>query len=50
MVDELLHELLDRVLAAYRRDHRHRRGPGGALRALVREAFAAIATDPRRSR
>ena len=45
MVDELVHEMLDRVLAAYRRIVRAGDAPEVALRALVREAFAAIATD-----
>src|SRR5437764_11234838 len=45
MVDELVHEMLDRVLAAYRRIVATAAAPEDALRALVREAFAAIATD-----
>ena len=45
MVDELVHEMLDRVLAAYRRIVAASDTPEVALRALVREAFAAIATD-----
>jgi AcrR family transcriptional regulator len=45
MVDELVHEMLDRVLAAYRRIVATGDAPEVALRALVREAFAAIATD-----
>jgi AcrR family transcriptional regulator len=45
MVDELVHEMLDRVLAAYRRILAAGDAPEVALRALVREAFAAIATD-----
>jgi AcrR family transcriptional regulator len=45
MVDELVHEMLDRVLAAYRRIVAAGDAPEVALRALVREAFAAIATD-----
>jgi AcrR family transcriptional regulator len=46
MVDELVHEMLDRVTVAYRRIVATGDGPEQALRALVREAFAAIATDP----
>ena len=45
MVDELVHDMLDRVLAAYRRIVAAGDAPEVALRALVREAFAAIATD-----
>ena len=45
MVDELVHEMLDRVTVAYRRIVATRDDPEAALRALVREAFAAIATD-----
>jgi hypothetical protein len=40
-----VHEMLDRVLAAYRRILAAGDAPEVALRALVREAFAAIATD-----
>jgi AcrR family transcriptional regulator len=46
MVDELVHEMLDRVTGAYRRIAATGEDPEHALRALVREAFAAIATDP----
>jgi AcrR family transcriptional regulator len=46
MVDELVHEMLDRVTAAYRRIVVTGDGAEQALRALVREAFAVIATDP----
>ena len=46
MVDELVHEMLDRVTAAYRRIVATGDDPEQALRALVREAFAVIATDP----
>jgi AcrR family transcriptional regulator len=45
MADELVHELLDRVLAAYRRIAATNDDPERALRGLVREAFSAIATD-----
>ena len=45
MADELVHELLDRVLAAYRRIVATDDDPERALRALVHEAFSAIATD-----
>ncbi|HXY91910.1 MAG TPA: TetR/AcrR family transcriptional regulator [Acidimicrobiia bacterium] len=45
MADELVREVLDRVLAAYRRIAAGALGPEPALRALVREAFGAIATD-----
>jgi AcrR family transcriptional regulator len=45
MVDELVHEMLDRVLAADRRIVAAGDAPEVALRALVHEAFAAIATD-----
>ncbi len=46
MVDELVHEMLDRVTVAYRRIVATGDDPEQALRALVREAFAVIATDP----
>jgi AcrR family transcriptional regulator len=45
MADELVHELLDRVLAAYRRIAATNDDPERALRGLVHEAFSAIATD-----
>jgi AcrR family transcriptional regulator len=45
MADELVHELLDRVLAAYRRIVATHDDPERALRGLVHEAFSAIATD-----
>jgi TetR/AcrR family transcriptional regulator, cholesterol catabolism regulator len=45
MVDELVHEMLDRVLAAYRAIIATDVAPEVALRALVREAFTAIASD-----
>jgi len=45
MADELVHELLDRVLAAYGRIVATDDDPERALRALVHEAFSAIATD-----
>jgi TetR/AcrR family transcriptional regulator, cholesterol catabolism regulator len=45
MADELVHELLDRVLAEYRRIVATDDDPERALRALVHEAFSAIATD-----
>jgi len=45
MADELVHELLDRVLASYRRIVATHDDPERALRGLVREAFSAIATD-----
>jgi TetR/AcrR family transcriptional regulator, cholesterol catabolism regulator len=45
MVDELVHEMLDRVTAAYRRIVASGDNPERALRALVHAAFAAIATD-----
>jgi AcrR family transcriptional regulator len=46
MVDELVHEMLDRVTIAYRRIVATGDDAELALRALVREAFAMIATDP----
>ena len=45
MADELVHELLDRVLASYRRIVATHDDPELALRGLVHEAFSAIATD-----
>ena len=45
MADELVHEMLDRVIAAYRRIVATGGDPEQALRELVRKAFAAIASD-----
>lgn len=45
MVDELVHGLLDRLTAAYRRIVASGDDPEQMLRALVREAFTAIATE-----
>jgi len=45
MADELVHDLLDRVLAAYRRIVAESDDPEVALRGLVREAFTTIATE-----
>jgi AcrR family transcriptional regulator len=45
MADELVHELLDRVLADYRRILAAEPDPERALRCLVRVAFAAIANE-----
>jgi AcrR family transcriptional regulator len=45
MADELVHEMLDRVLAVYRRIVATDVEPEEALHALVREAFVAIADD-----
>src|SRR3954462_10434282 len=45
MADELVHELLDRVLTSYRRIVATHDDPELALRGLVHEAFSAIATD-----
>lgn len=45
MVDELVHGLLDHQTDAYRRIVATGDDPEQMLRALVREAFAAIATD-----
>jgi len=45
MADELVHDLLDRVLAAYRRIVAESGDPEVALRGLVREAFNTIANE-----
>ena len=51
MVDELVHEMLDRVLAAYRRIIATDAGPGGgAARAGARSVRRDRAPMPRRSR
>jgi TetR/AcrR family transcriptional regulator, cholesterol catabolism regulator len=45
MADELVHEMLGRVLAEYHRIIDSDADPEQTLRALMREAFSAIATD-----
>jgi AcrR family transcriptional regulator len=45
MADELVHEMLDRVLAAYRRIVATEDDPEHALRGLVQKAFSTLTTD-----